>query len=219
MLHFITNLHSYLQVEVLESEWKRFKDKVDEAEDLDKIIELQKKFIEVIQIRSMLTHESLDLYQVMMQIFEQIHKFTYTHDYLYTSALEEYHRRMTESEDMQDETQLISPEARQQLYLLGEQYRKNFEKFNDCLEKLEIDEKSLSFRLDFNEYYRELKQRDAYNENTINYDNFGGLDVDDIEDDDEEDEEEEEEDEEEQINTQAYKPSNQRGNNNFGFNR
>jgi len=126
MLHFITNLHSYLQVEVLESEWKRFEDKINEAEDLDKIMDIQKKFIETIHNRAILTNAHVDLYQLMINIFEQIHKFAYTQDYLYTSALEEYHRRLTESEDMEDQTQLISPEARQQLNLIGEQYRKNF---------------------------------------------------------------------------------------------
>lgn len=37
MIHFISNLTSYLQVEVLESAWKIFIDDVTEAENLDEI--------------------------------------------------------------------------------------------------------------------------------------------------------------------------------------
>lgn len=224
MLHFITNLHSYLQVEVIESEWKRFEHSINEAEDLDKIMEIQRKFIEIIHIRAMLTDDHKELYKVMSSIFELIHKFAYMQDYLYTSALDEYHRRMTESDDMQDQTHLISDEARNQLYLLQDKYRKHFDTFNEHLSKLEIDQKSLSFRLDFNEYYKQLKERDTYGNDTVGYD-IDQLDVGDIDDDsDEEDsEEEEDEEEEEQIRTdqhhqQQYQYSMQRGNNNHGHN-
>lgn len=175
-------------------------------------MDIQKKFIEIIHIRAMLTQDHKELYLVMTQIFELIHKFAYTQDYLYTQALDEYHRRLTESDDMQDQTQLISEEARQQLYLLEDKYRKNFELFNEHLNRLEIGQKSLSFRLDFNEYYKQLKERDVYNDNTMRYD-IDQLGVDSIDDEDDEEDDESEEDEEEEINTKPYGHYMQRGNN------
>jgi gamma-tubulin complex component 3 len=203
MLHFISNLHSYLQVEVIESEWKKFEEELTSAEDLYQIMQVQKQFIKVIHERSMLTHEHIDLYQIMIKIFEQIHKFKYTQDLLYTSALDEYHKRQNKFEDMEDFGHPISPEARNQLNLLGKQYREYFDKFNELLSQLEIDQKSLSFRLDFNEYYRASKERDDYADQAMGYE-FDGLDVDHIDDEDDEDEEEEEEDEEEHIDTRRF---------------
>lgn len=216
MLHFITNLHSYLQVEVIESEWKRFEINIEQAEDLDKIMDIQKKFIEIIHIRSMLTQDHKELYKDLVEIFELIHKFSQFQDYLYTSALDEYHRRLAESDDMLDEPQLISNEARKQLRVLGERYKKSFESFNEHLSRFEIDQKSLSFRLDFNEYYKQLKERDVFDDHKMNYD-IDQLGVDSIDDeDDEEDDEEEEDEEEEIINTQSYHYHHmQRGNNKF----
>lgn len=73
--------------------------------------------------------------------------------------------------------------------------------------KFEVDEKSLSFRLDFNEYYRESKERENYGD--ISQGNgFDQLDVDHI--DDGEDEEEEEDEDEEQVNTNSYRPAHGR---------
>ena len=211
MLHFITNLHSYLQVEVIESEWKKFEEQLNEAEDLYQMMMIQKRFIEIIHDRTMLTNKHIELYQLMTKIFDQIHKFKNTQDYLYTTALEGYHRRQGPADDIDDQVPLISPELRQQLKLLGEQYRSNFDKFNEALSKLEIDQKSLSFRLDFNEFYKESKERDDYGDRNMGYD-INSLNVDNIDDeDDEEDEEEEDEDEEEEINTNPQRNIAQRG--------
>lgn len=216
MLHFINNLHSYLQVEVIESEWKKFEEELNEAEDLYQIMGIQKRFIEVTHVRAMLTHDHIDLYQLMIKIFEQIHKFKYIQEVLYTSALEEYFRKKEAGDDMEDQPQLISPEARQQLNQLGKQYRDSFDRFTELLNHLEIDEKSLSFRLDFNEFYKESRERDDYGDKPMGYE-LDQLDVDDIEDgEDEEDEEEEDEDEEEQINTNAFAHAGQRSGKNFG---
>lgn len=79
---------------------------------------IQKRFIVVIHNRAMLTHQHIDLYQLMIKIFDQIQKFKYTQDILYTSALEEYHRRQSAPDDMEDQPPLISTEIRQQLKLL-----------------------------------------------------------------------------------------------------
>ena len=139
-------------------------------------------------------------------IFEQIHQFKRTQDILYVSAIEEYHKRQSAMEDGDEPSVVISPEARYQLNLLGRQYRDNFDKFNEALSILEIDQKSLSFRLDFNEFYKESRERDAYGDRPMGID-IDQLNVDDI--DDDESEEEESEDEEEHINTQSNKgPSN-----------
>ncbi|CAI2385190.1 unnamed protein product [Moneuplotes crassus] len=216
MLHYINNLHSYLQVEVIESEWKKFQEDLDHAEDLYDIMRVQRKFIEVIHKRAMLTHEHIELYQLMIKIFEQIHQFSRTQDILYSSALEEYHKRQSMMDDGDEYSQVISPDASNTLKQLGKYYRANFDKFNEALSILEIDEKYLSFRLDFNEFYKDSRERESISQ--IHHDHgFDQLDVDHIEDDDdEEDEEEEDEDDEEHINTDVYRmPHGKRGSKGF----
>ena len=171
---------------------------------------IQKNFIEVTHKRAMLTYDHNELYLLMIKIFEQIHSFSRTQDILYQTALEEYHKRQASMEDCEDYSQVIPREASKQLNQIGLHYRANFDQFNEALSKFEVDEKSLSFRLDFNEYYRESKERENYGDMSQG-NGFDQLDVDHIDDgEDEEDEEEEEEDEEEQINTHNYRPSHGR---------
>ncbi len=55
MIHFITNLSSYMQVEVLESAWKTFTDELNVAENLDEIRIIQDKFIEEILDKALLS--------------------------------------------------------------------------------------------------------------------------------------------------------------------
>lgn len=45
MVHFVSNIHNYIMVEVLESAWKIFLDDVKQVEDLDQLIDVQKKFV------------------------------------------------------------------------------------------------------------------------------------------------------------------------------
>ena len=218
MLHFITNLHSYLQVEVIESEWKRFMSSIEQAEDLDKIIDIQSKFIEIIHIRCMLTQNNRELYKTMIDIFDLISKFCQFQDHLYTSAIDEYHRRLTESDEMSEEPKFVSIQARRKLYELDQNYKHKFELFNEYLNKLEIDQKSLSFRLDFNEYYKNLKQNDQFGTGQVLRYDVDLLDIDSIDDEEDEEENEDEEDEdEEQIITQSFTHHHQmeRGNKKF----
>lgn len=78
MMYFITNLHSYMQVEVLESAWKTFSDDLNEAENLDQIRSIQVKFIENILEKSLLSPSRLEIYKQITKIFEMIHKFKFT---------------------------------------------------------------------------------------------------------------------------------------------
>ena len=45
MAHFVTNMHNYILVEVLESAWSTFLNGLHQVEDLDSLIVMQKKFV------------------------------------------------------------------------------------------------------------------------------------------------------------------------------
>jgi gamma-tubulin complex component 3 len=40
MLHFVSNIHNYIMVEVLESAWKMYMDEIKTVADLDELIEV-----------------------------------------------------------------------------------------------------------------------------------------------------------------------------------
>jgi hypothetical protein len=55
MSHFVRNVFNYILVEVLESAWREFLDGMKGAADLDCIIILQKKFIDNVMDKALLS--------------------------------------------------------------------------------------------------------------------------------------------------------------------
>lgn len=68
MVHFVSNIHNYIMVEVLESSWKIFIDDMKQAEDLDQLIEFQKKFVTSILEKALLSEKSYNLYKLLHKI-------------------------------------------------------------------------------------------------------------------------------------------------------
>ena len=58
MVHFVSNIHNYIMVEVLESSWKIFSDEVRQAQDLDQLIDIQKKFVQSIIDKALLSEKN-----------------------------------------------------------------------------------------------------------------------------------------------------------------
>lgn len=61
MLHFVSTIHNYIMVEVLESSWKVFLDDVKVVKDLDELIEVQQKFVNSILDKALLNDKNNDL--------------------------------------------------------------------------------------------------------------------------------------------------------------
>jgi len=94
MLLFISNLVNYIMVEVVEANWKIFLDEVRKAKDLDNIIRIHQKMVDTILEKVLLTHKNEGLYKQLFDLFELILRFKHSQDVLYTSAIEESHRRI-----------------------------------------------------------------------------------------------------------------------------
>jgi gamma-tubulin complex component 3 len=61
MLHFVSTIHNYIMVEVLESSWKVFLDDIKVVKDLDELIEVQQKFVNSILDKALLNDKNNDL--------------------------------------------------------------------------------------------------------------------------------------------------------------
>ncbi len=91
---FVSNLHNYLMVEVLEASWKKFLDSIEKARDMDEIMEMHSQMVSQILQKSLLTPNHSGIFKHLNKIFDLILRFNYTQDVLYTTAQEEYHRRI-----------------------------------------------------------------------------------------------------------------------------
>jgi hypothetical protein len=72
MSHFISNVHNYIMVEVLESGWKIFQDDVKAAQDLDELIKIEKKFVDSIMDKALLNKKNAHLNQLLKKLLNQV---------------------------------------------------------------------------------------------------------------------------------------------------
>ena len=84
MAHFVTNIHNYILVEVLESAWTVFLNGLHQIEDLDSLIILQKKFVLDILDKALLSDQQKDLYKLLQKLLNHVFTFTITKEkYVY----------------------------------------------------------------------------------------------------------------------------------------
>ncbi len=94
IIHFITNLHNYIALEVLETEYKKLLEKLPQMKKLDELIDIHKKFVESVIEQSLLNSEYSLIYKKILQIFDLIFRFKTAQDVLITTLFEEYYRNM-----------------------------------------------------------------------------------------------------------------------------
>ena len=94
MLLFVSNLANYIMVEVIEANWKVFLDEVRRARDLDDILRIHQKMVDTICEKVLLTSKNESLYKQLTALFDLILRFRHSQDILYTTAIEESHRRV-----------------------------------------------------------------------------------------------------------------------------
>lgn len=75
IIHFVSNLHNYITLEVLETYYKRIVEKLPTLDCLDDLIALHKKFVQDVILQSLLNVENNLIYKKILQIFELIFRF------------------------------------------------------------------------------------------------------------------------------------------------
>lgn len=165
MAHFVTNIHNYIMVEVLESSWKIYQDDIQTVKNLDDLIEVQKRYSKSILHKALLSDEQKDLNRLLKKLLNNSYTFALIKErYFYKSALEEVDRLNMDENDQNEAANdenvasQINHQSIEQLDKTHAEFYTNFKQFKDMLEvREETNFKYLRCRLDFNMYYQ-LKQ-------------------------------------------------------------
>jgi len=75
IIHFVSTLHNYFTLEVLETQYKKLLEKLEKIEYLDDLIEIHKQFVDAVIDQSLLNQENSSLYKKILEIFELIFRF------------------------------------------------------------------------------------------------------------------------------------------------
>ncbi|XP_031256517.1 gamma-tubulin complex component 3 [Pistacia vera] len=186
MNHFVTNLQYYIMFEVLEVSWSNFSNEMEVAKDLDDLLAAHEKYLYSIFEKSLLGERSQSLYKSLFLLFDLILQFRSHADRLYEGIFELQSRTMESSlssrdksksrrqtKDKSSEPGSWLSDGRKALTQRAGEFLRNMEQELDAIAKeykslLEgflaqlpvqqhVDLKFLLFRLDFTEFYSQLR--------------------------------------------------------------
>ncbi|KZV37926.1 gamma-tubulin complex component 3 [Dorcoceras hygrometricum] len=186
MNHFVTNLQYYIMFEVLEVSWSNFSKEMEVAKDLDDLLGAHEKYLHSIIEKSLLGERSENLNKTLFTLFDLILRFRSHADRLYEGINELQSRATESSRPYRDKAKLQKQpsnrssessswlgEGRKELTRRAGEFLRNmgqavdatsqeysslFEGFISQLPiQQHVDLKFLMFRLDFTEFYSQLK--------------------------------------------------------------
>ncbi|KAL0405026.1 UNVERIFIED_CONTAM: Gamma-tubulin complex component 3 [Sesamum radiatum] len=184
MNHFVSNLQYYIMFEVLEVSWSNLVKELEAAKDLDDLLAAHEKYLYSIIEKSLLGERSQNLNKILFTLFDLILRFRSQADRLY-EGINELQSRTTDSSS-QDKVRLQRPSNKkpsepgswlgegrkdltrrageflrnmgQDIDAIAKEYSSVFEGFISQLPiQQHVDLKFLMFRLDFTEFYSQLR--------------------------------------------------------------
>lgn len=178
MVHFMHQMQYFITFEVLECCWEELLKKIYKAKNLDDIIIAHDTFLSQLMTRALMDKQSQQLLTQLRAIFDLIIQFQTTQENMYAAAFEEHEARrilerkaatktdegewgLTEEDSRADIlrqaefTKTFIPSTRAQLRVIHQSYQDMLQQFLVMLnDHSDVSLRSLCFRLDFNEYYK-----------------------------------------------------------------
>ena len=160
VIHFINNLHNYLALEVLETQYKSIIEKLPNIKKLDELIDLHKNFVENIISQCLLNQENSTLYKQIIQIFDLIVRFRTAFDVLTTSFYEyNYENRNNDNDDLINFNNKFTNEAANQISVLFDDFKERITQLINTIDYFgKGNLKYLAMKLDYNNYYSILEK-------------------------------------------------------------
>ncbi|EPS71643.1 hypothetical protein M569_03113 [Genlisea aurea] len=171
MNHFVSNLQYYIMFEVLEVSWSNFSKALEVARDLDDLLAAHEKYLKSIVEKSLLAEQSHSLKQTLFALFDLILRFRSHADRLY-EGIYELQSRSSSKKSMEHGVSWMG-EGRKELTKRAGEFLRNMGRDMDDISKeyssvfegfisqlpvqQHIDLKFLMFRLDFTEFYSQLR--------------------------------------------------------------
>ena len=162
VIHFVSNLHNFIALEVLETQYKIFFDKLPSITSLDELISLHRKFVDNVINQSLLNTDNNSIYKKIIQIFDLIIRFRTALDVLTTTFLEDHYENMNVMSEFSESIAMknqFSSEAANQILNLFEEFKLQV---TDLINSIEYfgkgNMKYLAMKLDYNYYYSILEK-------------------------------------------------------------
>jgi len=185
IIHFITSLHNYLTLEVLETQYKKLLKKMKIVNNLDELIAAHDEFINNIKHKCFLDNNDTDnfvIYKKIISIFDIILRFRTAHDVLVSTVLQKFNdtneeKSLNDNEEDENEDNINYnkriDESIKQISFLYEEFKNKIIELINIMKGIGKDLDYLAMKIDFNYYYsliekeKEEKEQQLVIENLI----------------------------------------------------
>ena len=173
IIHFITNLHSYFALEVLETQYKKLKNELYKINNLDELISKHKQFINNIKNQCLLNEENTTINKKIFTIFNIILQFSTSFD-IFNSILEEIKYENIDNK-IGDDNLYINHNKNKNINLYFKKIKDLYNEYHyQMIELINIIElvgksnlKYLSMKLDYNYYYSFIEKEKEDKQNLL----------------------------------------------------
>ena len=170
IVHFITNLHNYFALEVLETQYKKLKNELCKINNLDELINKHKQFVNNIKSQCLLDEESININKKIFAIFNIILKFSSSFA-LFSSILDEIKYDI----NMDNNSFYMNNNRNKNINLYLKQIEILYKDFHnqiiEFINKIDIIGKNnlkyLSMKLDFNYFYSFMEKEKEDKQNLL----------------------------------------------------
>ena len=185
IIHFITSLHNYLTLEVLETQYKKLLKKMKIVNNLDELIAAHDEFINNIKQKCFLDNndnDNLVIYKKIISIFDIILRFRTAHDVLVSTLLQKFNdtneeKSLNDNEEDENEDNINYEkridESIKQITFLYEEFKNKIIELINIMKGIGKNLDYLAMKIDFNYYYsliekeKEEKEQQLVIENLI----------------------------------------------------
>ena len=161
IIHFISNFHNYLVLEVLETQYKKLINDLPKVNNLDELIVKHRNFVENIKKQCLLDEGNITINKKINNIFDIILKFRNIHDALYNFLIEHSYENANDNSLINQNRLKNIKDYLQQITKLYKDFQNQIIELINTIKLLGKNSlEYLSLKLDFNYYYSFLEKEE-----------------------------------------------------------
>ncbi len=168
IIHFISNLHNYWALEVLETQYKKLINELPKVNNLDELIMKHRRFVDNIKNQCLLDEENVTINKKITNIFDIILRFKTIYDFLYNFLVQHSIENSSKSyNSFMDENRLKNvKEYLQQIKILYKDFQNQIIELINLITLVGKNNLGyLKMKIDFNYYYSNLEREEEEKKN------------------------------------------------------
>ena len=159
IIHFISNFHNYLALEVLETQYKKLINELPKVNNLDELIVKHRHFVDNIKKQCLLDESNITINKKIANIFDIILRFKNIHDAIYNFLIEHSLENQDDNTYINQNRLKNIKDYLQQITILYKDFQNQIIELINTIKLIGKNNlEYLSLKLDYNYYYSFLEK-------------------------------------------------------------